>query len=249
MMRFAISIMLAICAHVLAPFSPAMACSAPPEYRVPITLQMVERADAIVLAKVEDGGPSTHGGFRKASLVPFKSLKGETLPSAIDIDYAVLSNEQMRATPSDPRNLVDANPEGFMGGCVRSTFDKGMIVLVFLRKEGRKWVPDMAAFSRALEDVPSSTALWVKTVQTYVQIASFPEAQRRKEMERQRLFLADDINDADSRLIALELDRALRTGNGKKPSLKDSGSSACPTKGYRPSKSRAGSGRGPVPPG
>jgi hypothetical protein len=169
-----------------------------------------------VLARVVDGGPSTfepfaHIGARRAQLIPFASIKGDYAGRRIIFDDAVLEmpSHDMRATPSDPRNLVDANPDAFRGSCNRLAFKPGMIVVAFLKKDGKAFVPMAPPFSRALEDVPNKNALWVKAVRMYASIASKPESSRRTEMQRERDRLRAEIDDPDARLLALELDRAL----------------------------------------
>jgi len=200
--------------------SASHACSVPASYRVPTTLQLVEQADAIVLAKVVDGGPSTfepfaHIGGRLARLAPFAAIKGDYSGRRIVFDDAALElpGHDMRATPSDPRNLVDANPDVFRGSCNRVVFKPGMIVVAFLKKDGSALLPFTPPFSRALEDVPSKNALWVKAVRMYAAIAAKPKASRRSEMQRERDRLKYSIEDPDARLLALELDRALHDAN------------------------------------
>lgn len=216
-MRFS-GALLAAAFSGLAAAAPTQACSLASGYRVPTNLELVDRADAIVLARVEDGGPWVMPNYTpdpsdppliKARLVPVAVLKGKALPGEIRFDDAILANAKIKATASDPRNLVDANPDAFFGGCNRYFFDKGMMLVVFLRREGNQMVADGAPFARTLEDVPSADALWVKTVKVYVKIAAFPRQARRKEMTHQRDMLASEIEDADSRLLALELTRAL----------------------------------------
>ena len=97
----------------------AQACSVPSSYRVPTNLQLAEQADVIVLARVVDGGPTSFGEVRKAELIPFEVIKGAVLPGPILIDDAILSTDRMKSTASDPRNLVDANPDAFSGSCNR----------------------------------------------------------------------------------------------------------------------------------
>ena len=197
--------------------SNAKACSVQASYRVPTTLELVEQADAIVLARVVDNGPHSDNSFARmgghsARLIPFRTLKGDRPIREIVFPDAVLDlpSVKLRATPSDPRNLVDANPDTFSGGCNRYAFKKGMIVVAFLKRDGKGFVPFTPAFSRSLEDVPTSNALWVKAVQLYVAIAAKPKSMRRQEMRRQRVRLNYQFNDPDSRLLALELDRALQ---------------------------------------
>lgn len=194
--------------------SGAQACSVSGSYRVPTTLQLVEQADAIVLARVVDGGPiafepAARLGVRSARLVPFAAIKGDYAGRRIVFDYAALEMPSELATPSDPRNLIDANPDAFRGSCNRYVFKPNMIVVAFLKKDGKDLVPYAPAFSRALEDVPNEDALWVKAVRMYVAIAQKPKSSRLKEMRRQRDILGFEIEDPDARLLSLELDRAL----------------------------------------
>ena len=150
--------------------------------------------------------------MRSARLVPFAAIKGDYSGRRIVFDDAALENVRagLKVTPSDPRNLVDANPDVFSGSCNRETFSRGMIVVAFLKKDKENLVPFAPAFSRALEDVPTPGALWVKAVRMYAAIAKKPKSARRSEMRRQRDFLHNKLEDADARLLALELDRALR---------------------------------------
>lgn len=200
--------------------SGAQACSPSASYRVPSNLELVEQADMIVLARVVDNGPSEFESFSRmgghgARLVPFRTLKGDHLIRKIVFPDAVLAlpSGRLRATPSDPRNLVDANPDAFSGSCNRYVFRKGMIVVAFLKRDRMDYVPFAPAFSRALEDVPTSNALWVKAVRMYVAIAAMPKSMRRQAMRRQMGYLNGELNDPDSRLLALELGRTL--GNPK----------------------------------
>lgn len=59
-----------------------------------------------------------------------------------------------------------------------------MIVVTFLKRNGKAFVPFARAFSRALEDVPNEDALWVKAVRMYAAIARKPKSLRRSEMQR-----------------------------------------------------------------
>ena len=84
-----------------------------------------------------------------------------------------------------------------------------MLVVAFLKKKDNTYVVNAPPFSRALEDVPSSDALWVKAIKIYVKIAALPGVKRRKAMEAERARLAARKNDPDAPLLARELDRAL----------------------------------------
>ncbi|MEC3910350.1 hypothetical protein U5A82_07600 [Sphingobium sp. CR2-8] len=189
--------------------STAQACSVVSGYRVPTTLQLVEGSDAIVLAKVKAGAVNSEFGFRHASLTPIALLKGDLLPQQISYEYGAISSRRWKAVASNPRNLEEPNPDVFSGGCNRQVFKNGMLVVTFLKKEGSTYVVNAPPFSRALEDVPSSDALWVKAVKIYVKIAALPGMKRRKAVEAERARLAATKNDPDAPLLARELGRAL----------------------------------------
>lgn len=188
----------------------AIACSPVKNFRVPTNLELIERADAIIIGRVEDGGPNENFDVRNARLVVIESIKGPMLTSNTDLIVGSLSSDRYKTTVSDPRNIADPNPEVFYGGCSRQVFDKGMIVVAFLRKTENGFGLDRSLFSRTLEDVPSLNALWVKTIKAYLQIVVLPKKKRRKEMELLLGTLSGNIDDADSRLISHELERALR---------------------------------------
>lgn len=203
---------LAICSTLvaLAVGTSARACSVVKDYRVPTTLDLVDRADTILLARVAEGEPVAEApGLLGARLIPFALLKGGSLPAELPHEEAYLANDELKAMPSDPRNLVDANPDAFSGACNRVVFDRDMILLLFLERRNGALRVMAPPFSRSLEDVPSPDALWVKAVKLYIEIGKRPQAERRKEMASRRSALALDIDDADARLLVLELDRAL----------------------------------------
>ncbi|MCC4231707.1 hypothetical protein LL253_03265 [Sphingobium soli] len=144
--------------------SSVQACSVVRGYRVPTALQLVEGSDAIVLAKVRAGAVHSEFGFRQASLTPIALLKGDGLPQQISCEYCAISSRRRKAVASNPRDLQKPNPDVFSGGCNRQVFDKGMLVVAFLKKKDNTYVVNAPPFARALEDVPSPNALWVKAI-------------------------------------------------------------------------------------
>ncbi len=207
-MRHMRTLMVALCIMATAP-SPARACSVAKGYRVPSTLELADRSDTIVLARVVGERVHSLGEYRKVQLVPFELLKGAALPPKFDLEDAAISGGDLRTVPSDPRELVNAHPDVFSGSCNRTVFNEGMTLVVFLRRVEGKLVVYAPPFSRTLEDVPSSNALWVKAVRLYIEIAASPVDQRFAGMQRRRDLFKGDIGDADASFLALELDRAL----------------------------------------
>ena len=75
--------------------SNATACSVRASYRIPTTLQVVDQADAVVLARVVDGGPTADAylaglGARRARFDPFAAIKGNVAVDRIMFDEALL---------------------------------------------------------------------------------------------------------------------------------------------------------------
>lgn len=195
-------------AAALAAAAPASACSPLPGYRVPTSLELAERAEAIVIATVEaqvGEGPSP---FDTEIVVrPVLLLKGEAMPGQIRFE-GMLATRRDRATRSDPRELFQPNPDALTGGCRRYVFKKGMQLVLFLERHDGVLRPADYPFSRAMEDVPSAEALWVRAVRLYAEIAALPpEARRAALIARQEALSA--AGDADSLLLARDIGRQL----------------------------------------
>lgn len=208
-MRLGVAIF-AASAVCLASSQPAASCSVQSGYKPPDTLELVDAADVIAIAEVVPGGQYLDTKYKRVSLRPLQVLKGEGPLRAVDLPDAVIAGGDAGTAPSDPRNLVDTHPDAFTGSCHRSVFDERMKLIVFLRREQGKLEVYAPPFSRALEDVASEDALWVKAVKLYIAIAARPPADRAKRMQDLRDTLAADLNDADARLLSHELERALR---------------------------------------
>ncbi|MBX3594003.1 hypothetical protein [Sphingomonas sp.] len=187
---------------------PAAACSVVPGYRIPTTLQLVEQADLIVLARVEDGRGGTDDD-PELKLVPILTLKGVNPPPKLDMAGA-LETGNMRATPSDPTEIVRANPDAYTGACNRYVFRRGATLLLFFRREGQGYVQISQPFARTAEDVTGIDSLWVRVVREYIAIDEFPPALRRARLAARRDLLRTKA-DPESRAIAADMDATLNT--------------------------------------
>lgn len=197
--------------------SPTAACSVVDSYRVPTNLELVERADTIVLATVERDDPTPANGqdlppsMRMGLIVrPTVLLKGRELPGELRL-RAYLTDDPRRVIASNPRDLFNPNPGALIGGCVRYGFRQGMLLVLFLERNQAGQL-QMAGypFARSAEDVPSTDAPWVKAVRLYVEIAALPEAQRRAELTARRDTLRARTDDPDAALLAEDIDRQIR---------------------------------------
>lgn len=202
---------LILAAAALSVAMPAVACSVAPGYRVPTTLELAEQAEVIVLARVEGGTSVGRDEDGKVTLASLLLLKGDTLPERFEMP-GWLATSRVRATRSDPDELARVNPDALTGGCNRYIFARGMMLVLFLTREGGVLRPLDMPFARTAEDVPSFDARWVKAVREYVAIAALPRESRKERLVARRDALSRST-DGDSRAIAADMTRQLSGPN------------------------------------
>lgn len=168
----------------LACASPTAACSMRPGYKVPSNLDLAVAGETIVIATVEGERGGDDSRLGTVITRPTVLLKGKILPDRIELDRAGLGNDRWKAQRSDPRELREPNPDALSGGCVRYTFDKGMQLVLFLKRgEDGKLAPYRSAFSRDAEDVTGPDALWVRAVREYSAISMLPKPRRKARLK------------------------------------------------------------------
>ena len=104
-----------------APLS-AYACSVAAGYRVPTNMELVERADLILLGTVT-AGDSDDAGQQMIAIEPVEALKG-AMPSA-PIALPTMIATDAAARLSNPYELEEAHPQSLAGACVRYIFPRG----------------------------------------------------------------------------------------------------------------------------
>lgn len=188
----------------------ALACSVVSTYRVPTTLELVARAETIVLGTVTDGVEAENVFDSRVIVRPTMLLKGADLPSDVQLN-GYLAKDGELVTKSDLGELFAPNPDALRGGCMRYVFEKDMTLLLFL--ERREGVLRFASypFARVAEDVPSPDARWVKAVKFYIAIAALPRKERRAALVEKRDKLRLETGDADALAIAEDIDRQLKS--------------------------------------
>jgi len=210
------SVLLALALLASAPA--ALACSVAPGYRVPTTLELVEQADAIIVAQPwdqrtgDDGAPE----IVFASLVILKGAPDREVEGDRIVVHApgVLETTTGAARSSEPKELVRAHPEAYEGGCVRSTFHPKQWVLLFLKREGEDYRVISYPFARTAEDTALPDSRWLKAVREYIAIAALPPSARRARMQVRRNLLKAR-GDAD--LLAIAADFARELSGRRKP--------------------------------
>jgi hypothetical protein len=190
---------------------PAAACSVAAGYSVPTNLELVENADLILLATVEDGTADPRSADEmRIRIRPLAALKGTIPAGSITLPGAMLDGA---AELSNPYDLEQAHPQSFAGACIRYAFPRGSRVLFFLRAEGDGWVPSARPFSRWAEDVPTDEAPWLAAVRFYAEVAALPEAGRKTALVARRDALRARIDSPVAQLLAKDIDRQLAGPN------------------------------------
>ena len=168
-----------------------------PGYQTPMALDLAERADAIVLARVT-GGPDPKKTFSpRVILKPEIWIAGTPSPKELQIS-GYLAEDQELVAPSDPANIRDSHPEADTGACSRYTFKRDMVLLLFLIKQEQGYEVINSPFARTHEDVPNADALWVRAVRLYASVADKPRAEQEALLlkERERLLSTGNAEDA-----------------------------------------------------
>lgn len=206
---------------LLASAPAAYACSVAPGYRVPTTLELVEQADAIIVAEPWDQRTRGDGApeIMFASLVILKGAPDREVEGDRIVVHApgVLETTTGAARSSEPKELVRAHPEAYEGGCVRSTFHPKQWVLLFLKREGEDYRVISYPFARTAEDTALPDSRWLKAVREYIAIAALPPSARRARMQVRRNLLKAR-GDADSLAIAADFAREL---SGRRKPLRE----------------------------
>jgi hypothetical protein len=142
---------------------PAYACSVVGDYVRPSNFELVQIADAIVIATPEAEDASDTDGavvFRVES-----SVKG-VAPERLSLGRAVLG----RPSPSELSDLSGSHPEGHAGPCNRMSFAKDGRYLLFLERDGERWRMLSFPFSRVNEDYAGEDNGWVRSVRRYLRL-------------------------------------------------------------------------------
>ena len=191
---------------------PTIACSVAPGYRVPTNMELVERADLILLGTVAPGDSGPDGTDRQMIAVePVAALKGAMPSGPIAIPAMIATGTE--AELSNPYELEDAHPQSLAGACVRYVFPRGSRVLFFLDRQDGAWREAGGPFSRWAEDVLADDAPWLQTVRFYIEVARLPEEDRAAALTARRDELGALGDDPVAQLIAADIDRQLAGPN------------------------------------
>ena len=192
----------------------AAACSMLPDWVKPTNYELVELADAIVVAKASH--QTSVLGLTDDNTVFFEVqeiLKGNP-PKTVQSDWARLG---IFSKPSDPDQISQAHPESFSGPCSRVTFRKNRLYVLFLKKDSNgNFNVGITAFSRDRED---HSVLWEKTIRYYLDIQSrFEPYQQLEFLNVEYGRLKQESDQSDELKIAQDIADHLSSLSPYKPS-------------------------------
>ena len=191
---------------------PAVACSPAPGYRIPTNLELVERADLILLGTVTEGDFEPDSAPQQTIAVePVEALKGPMPGSPIALSAMIATDADMQL--SNPYDLKDAHPQSLAGACVRYVFPRGSRVLFFLDRQDGVWHAAGGPFSRRAEDVLTDDAPWLQAVRFYIDVARLPEEDRAAALAARRSELGALGDDPVAQLLAADISRQLAGPN------------------------------------
>jgi hypothetical protein len=191
---------------------PAAACSVAPGYRVPTNMELVERAEIILLGTVTDGDFEPDGTpQQRIAVEPVAALKGAMPPGPIALPAMIGADAAIQL--SNPYELNEAHPQSFAGACTRYVFPRGSRVLFFLDRQDGAWREAGGPFSRWAEDVLSDDAPWLQAIRFYVEVAELPGEERAAALAARRDELAALADDPVAQLLAADIARQLAGPN------------------------------------
>jgi hypothetical protein len=161
-----------------------LACSPTPDFVRATSFDMVEQADAVVIARAV-GLRRTDGPWGGSVTFQIEqALKGEP-PATVEMENANLG----RIERSDPNDLATIHPESLSGGCYRSTFERGRSYVLFLARgpDGQGWKVLRFVFARGTEDYDGPDSLWVRALRGHIEIQRNPDRMAQLEALAARL--------------------------------------------------------------
>lgn len=148
----------------------ALACSVTEGFVRSSSYELVEQADAVVVAVADSQSGDSEAFDTAVTFRIERAFKGRP-PATIVMDSARLG----RIAPSDPGDLTVPHPETMHGACSRYTFQRGGRYVLFLREgEGGSqpegWYAMRPIFWRGAEDYAGPDSAWVRALNLYMDI-------------------------------------------------------------------------------
>lgn len=196
----------------------AWACSPVPGYRAPTNVELIDKADLVVLTRIA-GGPTLYlqdlpdDYEPRVVLKPLRAIKG-TAPAMLAVE-GIMADRRGRPFGREVTSLDRVHSSALWGACIRQAYPRGGLVLAVFAKEGTGYVQRRLPFARIAEDVATPSAVWVRAATLYARLlASHRGSDRRAAFaaERRRLMRGG----ADDRAIAADIGRYLAVASASR---------------------------------
>ena len=151
-------------------------CSTGSGYRLPTNCELVEQAEAIVLAeaislKVEVKRKGISYGIFKFKVI--ERIKGD-----FDREFVTGKGDTDLRTWGDPNDFSYRKPDH--GPCNATDYQRGAKYVLLLTKWQDKWIIDGAPFTRINVLVDGADAPWTQAVRQYARIAALGDYEKGK---------------------------------------------------------------------
>lgn len=187
--------------------TPALACTVAQGYRVPTNFELIERADLVVLARVESQTSPDPAEWFKPNvwLSPIRAIKGALPRTPLGLRGTV-TNRGVPVLPQ-PTALDQVHASTMWGACIRQVYAKDTLVIAtFVKGKDGGYIQIAAPFSRAVEDVESENGLWVRTATLYATMQGRP-GERAAVIKAEVTRLEGLAGDPEAAAIAADLRR------------------------------------------
>ena len=182
----------------------ALACEADFD-EGPTNIELLERADLVVLAKVRADPNNTDKWQEKIVLEPVRTLKGSA-PNTLTISGFVRDRQTGEPIRPFPTTLGQGHPSASWGSCNRAAYSPGSFVLAIFEKTPKGFVQNSGPWARTIEDVEGPNGLWVRAASFYLRIIrQNPPDLRRRAFRKERNRLLARHGDPDAKAMAQDI--------------------------------------------
>ena len=143
----------------------ALGCSTEPGYRAPTNIELIERADLVILARVISASASKEDGT--VQLRPLSVMKGSS-PRRLSV-IGGTHDESGKPYAPTPTGLNEPHPSTRWGACIRQAYAPGALVIAMFSKTPAGYRQLNFSFARSIEDVEGPNAVWVQAARLYTQ--------------------------------------------------------------------------------